>query len=1204
MKSKLLLHFFLLFSILPVCAQQWTWYRYDNSGLPTNNVLSLSVNDSAIVYAATTWGLGKFRDGIWTKVPVGPNPNAELLRVYTDTDSLWVGTEFDGLWGFTNNTWTHYDQNTAGNGIVGIGTDSKDSLFRLDKFGDFDVWNGTGWRQILYFFSQPNNLFVDRSDNVWLLSNNAGMKKYKNGIVTNYPGYYLPTDAQLLPSGQLHDMVQDSSGIYWIASNDGLIRFDGTNFSMYTTANSGICSNRLRCIAVDSVGNLWMGSWDAGISKWNGTTWQTINITNSPLTSPIINDICVDSANRIWIANGYNDFVSPPGGQGVFLLDEDVDLSNGQLPAAPDSLKATVISVNEVILNWRDNSTNESGFLLERSVGNTNNFQQIKFLNFNTTTFTDLTVQGGNIYYYRIRAANNLGASSYSNIIQVDPRYCPAYATIYNAYAIAKKVRFGDINNQPFNCITGYYNYLNQSTNIFKGQTLMLTLAVDRCVITSDPFIGASVYIDWNGDGDFDDNQELVFSKMNIDGKGEFRVPVTVPDNVVPGTDTRMRIRCEDDVYPNWVAIAPCGYAEETQDYTLHVINPPAVFKPAPITTIDIASRIQYPEWQDNASNETGYIVQRSLDSVSFSAVATLPPNTIIYRDSALQPDTRYYYRVYAKRAADSSFSDIIGSTTLSADLIRQLQGDVTTDGAGFTIGAFWDDYNNDGSCDLYVSGTSRLYKNQAGILNNSQIAFATSSGTGVWGDYDNDGDDDLFLTDNIYTAGGPAPVLYENNGGGSFLPPSSIIQPDGRVNNAVWTDYNNDGFLDLYVSYLDVPYGKLYRNNRDKTFSLVFQFNNTRGYASFVDYDNDGDDDLVAMGTGLTTVHKKTDSTFTRDMTTSLAQITESCRGVSWADYDNDGDLDLFVAASLTGGISKIYINTGSGQFTMNSPVFSSIDGLAFGSAWADYDNDGFQDIFVSRSQKKNKLFRNQLGQFYEVPASVLLNENFSSFPYDEFSSAGCAWGDYNNDGFLDLYVAVSAASCRLYMNGTNQYNWISVFLKGTVSNKNAIGAKVKIKVNGSWQYRWVESGSGSAGHNSFRLEFGLRNAQSIDSLVVYWPSGIIQTLTSVQKNQHLVITEISAPTAVNEPPVVNANLYPNPAVDKVILVVEGYRYIRSSVAKIFDAGGRLSQHTIKSLGANKYSIDVAGLSSGTYWIEIREKQFMVRKQFIVIGK
>src|SRR4030095_9442256 len=109
MKSKPLLYFLFLFSIHSAKAQQWTWFRSDNSGLPSNNVLSLSVNDSAIVYAGTISGLGKFKNNIWTKVNVGPYQSPAILRVHTDSNRLFVGTETDGLWGLTNSTWIHYD---------------------------------------------------------------------------------------------------------------------------------------------------------------------------------------------------------------------------------------------------------------------------------------------------------------------------------------------------------------------------------------------------------------------------------------------------------------------------------------------------------------------------------------------------------------------------------------------------------------------------------------------------------------------------------------------------------------------------------------------------------------------------------------------------------------------------------------------------------------------------------------------------------------------------------------------------------------------------------------------------------------------------------------------------------------------------------------------------------------------------------------
>ena len=1179
-------------------AQEWKWYN--NSLYPTlasNDVPSLAIGDSGKVYAGTLAGLSVYQNGTWKKLAVGNN-DLRLRRVWAYPGSVWAGTEYNGLWGYKNNTWKNYDPNTAGNGIIGFGIDSRDSMYRLDKFGKFDLWNGNGWTNIMSFFSQPNNLFVDKSDNIWLLSNNTGLYKYKQGLITPWGGNYLPTDSTLSPSGSLFDMVQDSTGVYWIAADNGLLRFDGTYFRLYTTQNSGLPSNRTRCLSFDKTGSLWIGTWNAGMCKWDGTTWTTYDTKNSPLTSNIINDIVVDTANVIWVANGYNEFMSPSGGQGVFSLNQVNDVSNGQLPAAPASLQSKVISVNEVKLNWTDASNNETGFQLERSTGDSTHFQQIKFLTINTVNFTDMTVTGNTIYYYRIRSVNSRGSSSYSNTIMVQPKYCTVNKSDYNAYANTVKVIFGTIDNRPFNSRNGYYDYLDQKTQIFKGQTLMLTVAFDRYSITSDPVIGGSVYIDWNSDGDFDDSGELVLNKLNIDGRAEFRIPITVPDFVVPGTITRLRIRAEDDVYPNTVAISPCGYAEETQDYTLELINPPTVFKPTSLSTNNVLSRVQYVEWQDNSASETAYLVEHSTDSINFTRIAVLSPNTIQFKDAPLQPDTRYYYRIYAKTGNDSAASNIYGSTTLSADLMRQLQGDAVTQ-QGFPTGAYWDDYNNDGKCDLYVTGTNLLYKNESGVLNNSSLGFINGS-TAAWADFDNDGDDDVYLGDYLYGGGSSATALFENKGDGTFMA-FNPFTPDGRINNTVWTDYNNDGYLDLYVSYIDLGYGKLYRNNKNKTFSFVQQFTNTSGYASFVDYDSDGDDDLVVMGSGNTVIFNKQDSLFTRNTSSSFNQVYSFSRGVSWADFDNDGDLDVFVPAA-DNQQAKLYRNFGSAGF---GPEFSfpAVNGSAYGSAWADYDNDGWQDIFVSRFNKTNKLLRNKQGTFQEVAPTVFTGEDYSSFPYDEMPSLGSAWGDVNNDGFLDLFVVVSNGfKNRLYVNGGNQYNWIAINLKGKVSNSNAIGAMVKVKANGQWQYRWVQSGSGYSAHNSFTVEFGFKNAVAIDSLVIRWPSGIVQTMNNVNTNQRITITETSVATAVNNIVESGIYLYPNPASQTIFVEIKTNEVIKDKTVKLYDVQGRLTQKQLKQIGANLYSIDVTGLTNSIYWIELKGRNRMIRKQVIVL--
>ena len=241
---------------LNLAAQEWKWFNAGNTVLPSNNITSLAINDLGKLYAGTLSGLAAYYNNVWQKVNLGNMTSTQIRRVWTDSASLWIGTEYNGLWGYTNNAWKNYDPYTSGNGIVGFGIDSRDSIYRLDKFGDFDLWASNDWSQILNFFSQPNNLFIDRSDNVWLLSNNVGMKQYKNGKTIDWGSYYNPTDPKILPSGSIFDMVQDKTGLYWIASNDGLIKFNGTTFQLINTQNSNIGSNKLRCLAFDRKGRL------------------------------------------------------------------------------------------------------------------------------------------------------------------------------------------------------------------------------------------------------------------------------------------------------------------------------------------------------------------------------------------------------------------------------------------------------------------------------------------------------------------------------------------------------------------------------------------------------------------------------------------------------------------------------------------------------------------------------------------------------------------------------------------------------------------------------------------------------------------------------------------------------------------------------------------------------------------------------------
>ena len=212
-----------------------------------------------------------------------------------------------------------------------------------------------------------------------------------------------------------------------------------------------------------------------------------------------------------------------------------------------------------------------------------------------------------------------------------------------------------------------------------------------------------------------------------------------------------------------------------------------------------------------------------------------------------------------------------------------------------------------------------------------------------------------------------------------------------GSSRGVAWGDYDNDGDLDLYVANYNEA-NVLYRNNGDGTFTDV----------------------TSEAGVGC---------------------ISHSY-GVAWGDYDNDGDLDLYVANY---GANVLYRNNGDGTFTdVTSEAGVSCTGSSLGVAWGDYDNDGDLDLYVANHYEANVLYKNNGdGTFTDVTGAAGVGCTGSSY--------GVAWGDYDNDGHLDLYVANNGANV-LYRNNGNLNHWLQIRLHGTISNRSAIGTKVKV--------------------------------------------------------------------------------------------------------------------------------------------------------------
>ena len=289
------------------------------------------------------------------------------------------------------------------------------------------------------------------------------------------------------------------------------------------------------------------------------------------------------------------------------------------------------------------------------------------------------------------------------------------------------------------------------------------------------------------------------------------------------------------------------------------------------------------------------------------------------------------------------------------------------------------------------------------------------------WGDYDNDGFVDLFIAnwnndDNF---------LYRNNGDRTFtkIIEGTIAHDGGLSSGPCWGDYDNDGYLDLFVSNQQNQSNFLYHNNGNGTFTKVTEGDIVNDYghnhtSTWGDYDNDGYLDLFVADVGQDNLLYKNngDGTFEKITQGHIVHDGLASNGGSWADFDNDGDLDLFVP-NKNGADNVLYQNNGDGSFILltDNPAASD-GGNSNGGSWGDYDNDGDLDLFVSNGPffftgENNALYRNDGdGVFTKITDSPVARDSAKSM-------SGC-WGDFDHDGDLDLFVTNYVHDDMLYTN------------------------------------------------------------------------------------------------------------------------------------------------------------------------------------------
>jgi len=496
-----------------------------------------------------------------------------------------------------------------------------------------------------------------------------------------------------------------------------------------------------------------------------------------------------------------------------------------------------------------------------------------------------------------------------------------------------------------------------------------------------------------------------------------------------------------------------------------------------------------------------------------------------------------------------------------------------------FGPGVCVSDFDGDGWQDIYfVNGRDRydrgisvrnaLYRNNRDGTFSDVTDKAGVPGTGyglgcVWGDYDNDGYPDLFVTQ--YGKN----VLYHNSGDGTFADVTDQAGVGGMEfgtwfhSGATFFDYDRDGKLDLYVGgyvafgpgarrYCDLAgiqsscapsayagsAAMLYHNNGDGTFTNVtkaagiFQPNGKNLSVGAADYDNEGWPDLFVANDGVAAYlyHNEGKGNFQESgsmagMAYTLAGSVMAAMCISLGDYDNDGLLDLYIS-DFQKSSDHLWHNAGRGFFNEVSSeagiTVPTRDVLSFGGGFIDYDNDGWLDLFIANGHVYPEVERAMPGTHYKQLNTLFHNENGKRFSVATESSGiatlapraarGVAFADLDNDGFLDMIVANNGdPPTILHNDGGSENHFANFRLIGSKSNRDAMGARIRITAGGVSQIREIAGGGSYLSQNDLRANFGLGKSAVAELVEIQWPSGAKQTFRNVPAGKFYLVNEAS---------------------------------------------------------------------------------------------